>query len=90
MVEECEIFNKHLNEKKIIMNKKIIGYKYITDYIAKKITRNETIDLINQQTRQYAKNQNTFLKKKINANLIIEDPVNFNLDILINLLGLKK
>lgn len=43
-----------------------IGYKELFDYFAKKITKEEAIDLIKKNSRHYAKRQFTFFKNKFN------------------------
>lgn len=77
MVEESIEFHK-TNE--FLPNSKIIGYREIYNYINGKISKEETINLINLYTSQYAKTQVTFLKNKIKANLIIENVYDFNME----------
>jgi len=51
-----------------------IGYKYITQYISGKISLNEAIQLMQRDTRRYAKRQITWFKKeKMAINLECEE-----------------
>jgi len=52
----------------------IIGYAEVKSYLRGEMTKNATIDAINIRTRQYAKTQRTFLKNKIDHNLILNSP----------------
>ena len=47
-----------------------VGYKEAIDYIEGKISENEAIDLIKQNTRRYAKRQMTWFRKIQNINWI--------------------
>ncbi len=47
-----------------------VGYKEAIDYIEGKISENEAIDLIKQNTRRYAKRQMTWFRKNQNINWI--------------------
>jgi tRNA dimethylallyltransferase len=70
MVEEVIEFHKIYP---YMENNNIIGYKEIFKYINKEITKEQVIDEINLLTKQYAKTQITFLKNKIQGDLIIDN-----------------
>ncbi len=74
-IDECvDLRNKGINLSDI----KEIGYKEIGMYLDNSITKEEMIELIQKETRHYAKRQITWFKNKTNAIMI--DANNLNLD----------
>lgn len=70
---------KSLIDKNVDIDKiKEIGYKEIRDYLNDLISYDEMIDLIQKQTRHYAKRQITWFKNKSDS--IIVDANNINYD----------
>lgn len=79
-----EMFNEGLvNEVECLLNKygktsilrRAIGYKEVIDYLDKKISLEECIELIKKNSRHYAKRQYTWFNNKMNINWF---NVNFN------------
>lgn len=79
-----EMFNEGLvNEVDSLINKygntsilrRAIGYKEVIDYLDKKISLEECIELIKKNSRHYAKRQYTWFNNKMNINWF---NVNFN------------
>lgn len=78
--------NGLLNEAKYFYNlnrnakslKTVIGYKELFDYFDKKISLEESIDLIKQNSRHYAKRQYTWFNNKMNINWFNVDFNNFD------------
>jgi tRNA dimethylallyltransferase len=50
-----------------------VGYREVLEYLNGKITKDQSIQLIKQRTRNYAKRQITWFKKTENSNLIDRD-----------------
>ena len=62
--KEVKNFLKIKISKELSANK-IIGIREIKDYLEKKLTLNEVINLIQIRTRQYAKSQFTWARGKM-------------------------
>lgn len=76
---------KALKDRNIDINKiKEIGYKEINDYLDGNLDYNEMIELIQKNTRHYAKRQITWFKNKCNC--IDIDASNINLNEIENLI----
>lgn len=68
---------KSLYEKEAVIFNSIIGYKEFKDYFENKKTLEETINLIKQHTRNYAKRQYTWFNNQMDTTwfkLNIDDP----------------
>ena len=66
-----------------------IGYKEVVEYLENKLSRNEMIEKIKQETRRYAKRQITWFKKdKTRIFLDVERPN--NIDIIVEEYGEKE
>lgn len=67
MIDDGMIFEieQLLEYQDDFLDKKIMGGKYVIDYINNQIDIDTMIDKIQTQTRQYSKRQKTFLKNKI-------------------------
>lgn len=57
---------------------KAIGVKEIWQYLAKEISKEEMISLLQQTTRQYAKRQMTWFKNQVNDAVVITNPFDSN------------
>lgn len=83
LIEEVEeILKKH---KKFPTAMQAIGYKEIVEYLQNKITKEEAIEIIKQETRRYAKRQITWFKRIENLKwLDCKDSIKSNLNIILN------
>ena len=62
-----------------------LGYKEVVEYFDGKLTKQEMIDKIKQETRRYAKRQLTWFRK--NKNIVWIDGLddrNKNIDLIVN------
>ena len=76
LLEEAKYFyNLDRNAKSL---KTVIGYKELFEYFDKKITKEEAIELIKQNSRHYAKRQYTWFNNKMNINWFETDFNNFD------------
>lgn len=66
-----------------------IGYKEIVAYLEKKCTLEDAIALIKQNTRNYAKRQETYFKRMNTIKLDAEKGDEFNLDLILSILEQK-
>lgn len=76
LLEEVKHFYDQGLRSKAIMTG--IGYKELYDYFDGKITLDESLDLIKQRSRKYAKRQYTWFKNQMNVNWIDVDFKDFN------------
>ena len=76
LLEEVKHFYDEGLRSKAIMTG--IGYKELYDYFDGKITFEESLDLIKQRSRKYAKRQYTWFKNQMDVNWIDVDFKNFN------------
>jgi len=82
-IDEClDLRNKGFDLSKI----KEIGYKEIGDYLDNIISYDELVDLIQKETRHYAKRQITWFKNKTKHQLI--DINNYNIEDIIKKINL--
>ena len=68
-----------------------IGYKEVVEYLKNKVTKEEMIDKIKQETRRYAKRQNTWFKRdnsRIKLNAL--DGIQNNINIILEEYGERK
>lgn len=76
LLEEAKYFyNLNRNAKSL---KTVIGYKELFEYFDKKISLEEALDLIKQNSRHYAKRQYTWFNNKMNIKWFYVDFNNFN------------
>ena len=76
LLDEAKYFyNLDRNAKSL---KTVIGYKELFEYFDKKITKEEAIELIKQNSRHYAKRQYTWFNNKMNVNWFETDFNNFD------------
>lgn len=76
LIEEVKsFFDKKIYSKPLING---IGYKEIYSYLENKITKEEAIEKIKQNSRKYAKRQMTFFNNKLDVKWFIVDYNNFN------------
>ncbi len=76
LIEEAKKFyNLDRNTKSM---KTVIGYKELFEYFDGNISLDESLDLIKQRSRKYAKRQYTFFNNKINIKWFDVDFSNFN------------
>ncbi|MEG1527691.1 MAG: tRNA (adenosine(37)-N6)-dimethylallyltransferase MiaA [Clostridia bacterium] len=81
LVEEVESIYNYYNRNKELQALQAIGYKEIIEYIEGAISKKDTIELIKQRTRNYAKRQITFFKRFDN---VITLDANLDITILID------
>ncbi len=75
LIDEAKYFY-NLDRTKAIMTP--IGYKELFKYFDNEISLKESIDLIKQNSRHYAKRQFTFFKNQLNIKWFETDYTNFN------------
>ena len=76
LIKEVETLNKKYPQAKILTS--AIGYKEIKTYLDNKISLEEAINLIKQNSRHYAKRQYTFFNNQLKVNWFNVDYHNFN------------
>lgn len=64
-----------------------LGYKEVVEYLQNKLTKEEMIEKIKQETRRYAKRQITWFKSYKNA-IWLDAAINNNVDIILNNINL--
>lgn len=64
-----------------------LGYKEVVEYLQNKLTKEEMIEKIKQETRRYAKRQITWFKSYKNA-IWLDASNNNNVDIILNNINL--
>ncbi len=64
-----------------------LGYKEVVEYLQNKLTKEEMIEKIKQETRRYAKRQITWFKSYKNA-IWLDAANNNNVDIILNNINL--
>lgn len=82
LIEEVENIYRKYNRFPTAMQG--LGYKEVVDYIEKRLTKEEMIEKIKQETRRYAKRQLTwFRKSKETIWLNAEDTIQNNIEIIL-------
>ena len=82
LIEEVENIYRKYNRFPTAMQG--LGYKEVVDYIEKRLTKEEMIEKIKQETRRYAKRQLTwFRKNKETIWLNAEDTIQNNIEIIL-------
>ncbi|MBQ7453226.1 MAG: tRNA (adenosine(37)-N6)-dimethylallyltransferase MiaA [Clostridia bacterium] len=89
LIEETQelINNHHADPNSQVMQ--AIGYKEAVRFLKGEINKDEMIELISQNTRNYAKRQITFFKKLPNANYVLAKDVESIKQRIIEFLGEK-
>ncbi len=76
LIEEAKkIYNSNIRSKAVLTP---IGYKELFEYFDNKITLEESIELIKQKSRRYAKRQYTWFNNQMDINWFNVDFDNFN------------
>lgn len=76
LIEEAKkIYNTNIRSKAVLTP---IGYKELFEYFDNKMTLEESIELIKQRSRKYAKRQYTWFNNQMNINWFNVDFNNFN------------
>jgi len=73
--EAYNIYKTNIRSKAVLTP---IGYKELFDYFDGKVTKEESIELIKQRSRKYAKRQYTWNNNQLNVNWFEVDFNNFN------------
>ncbi len=76
LLDEVKSLYKYKNESKVLNS--AIGYKEVISYIDKKISYDEMVDLIQKNSRRYAKRQYTWFNNKMKINWFDVNYENFN------------
>ncbi len=76
LIEEAKaLYNQNINSK-VVLN--TIGYQELYQYFTGRITKEEAIALIKQNSRRYAKRQYTWFNNQMTINWFLVDLQNFN------------
>lgn len=76
LIEEAKaLYNQNINSK-VVLN--TIGYQELYQYFTGRITKDEAIALIKQNSRRYAKRQYTWFNNQMTINWFLVDLQNFN------------